>query len=121
MSDGFDYTKLPKPTYDDYDIPESRGGWHFRSLGGIAVGSWIIAVLLSVVLMGTTMTSPIGNWHDDLAVGISFVPFLAGIISLFKKVGRWWGLLTLLATISFIGTPFILAIIFIQFANIIAF
>jgi len=119
--DGFDYTQLPKVNHDDYDIPDSRGGWHIKSFGGLTLLIYAISVLLCIVLWGNASAeeSRFSGWLDDLAVLVGAIPLILGIIGLFIKVGRWHSLITLILSIVF--NPVFAAVVFIQFSFIVAF
>jgi hypothetical protein len=120
MSDGgYDYTKLPKVSYDDYDIPDGRTGWSFQETGRISILAYIATVVICVVIVGKGQTSSDVNLFVSIALGTSFLPAIFGIIGLFRKPGRWWSLLTLIAT--FVINPFLLAIVFILFAGVVTF
>ena len=116
---GFDYTSLPKANHDDYELEEARTGWTFQGVGRIAIFTYLAALVLCIVLMGTQTTSPIPDANFYAAATISLAPLFSGLIGLFRKVGRWWSLVSLLASVI-VNTCF-LSIVFILFAQVVMF
>ena len=119
---GFDYTKLPKVSHDEYELPEGRTGWTFQGVGRLAIFVYIAAIVLDIVIFGSIRTMEDLNLQNLAATAmiiIGVVPGVFAIIGLIKKPGRWWALLILIATI--VLNPALLAIIFSLFVSVIAF